>query len=344
MEIALRSPYNKLCLFLDANPSILATKEGRRVLIDAARQADDKGELTDANFEVIHSQTLSLQHLCSDDRLLREFHFRTGSARSRIAQLLTSRNLRIPITRSDGSANLRPPWITLDPASMSQTMTSTGTGPGPIRPTRRVKKETEGPKKLNLSPVARKRPANPAIKPVVRRTNVVRKPSKKAEDEEKIEEEEVDTSSDEDEDDGSTDSGDEDSNEGAEDAIAPVESYQLWGLLVKDNDSNFPTIVSAFDTKEAALLGLVEGTFQHHQAYPEGKRYLRLAASPFWTQKDVSVSEIHDASQESVAGVFLLSDVPPKVWKLFCADASGDAELRLKRAAFAKRCGCLVDV
>ena len=47
MESIIVSPYAALAGYLDRNPDLYRTSEGRRLLIDTARKADDEGALSD---------------------------------------------------------------------------------------------------------------------------------------------------------------------------------------------------------------------------------------------------------------------------------------------------------
>jgi hypothetical protein len=49
------APYAVFSSFLDHHPETYRTVEGRRQLIDAARAADDRGELSDRNYNLIDS-------------------------------------------------------------------------------------------------------------------------------------------------------------------------------------------------------------------------------------------------------------------------------------------------
>lgn len=51
-------PYAAFSSFLDAHPDLYRMPEGRRLLIGAARAADDQGTLSDRNYNLIHSLTL----------------------------------------------------------------------------------------------------------------------------------------------------------------------------------------------------------------------------------------------------------------------------------------------
>jgi hypothetical protein len=222
---------------------------------------------------------------------------------------------------------------------------------GPLRPTRRsaAKEETEPTPAKAISPTTRRRPPRPAIRPF----SLVPKSfsSAKKEDEGKSKEDEPGKDDENDDEDADTDStessgGEEngpekDQNVDGDDS--EPESFQLWGLVVRDGDSRFPVVVSAYADKESALLNLLEGTFQHALAFDDGKRFFKLSVSPFWTEKDVGASELHDMVQETSAASFTVADVPPRVWKMFCSNAQDTMELKMSKLSFAKFCGCYVE-
>ena len=139
--------------------------------------------------------------------------------------------------------------------------------------------------------------------------------------------------------DSSTDSADSESTKDDDEIESPPDSFQLWALLARDGNTNSASVVSAYGDKEKSFLSLIDAVFQHAQLGDE-ERYLKLSVAPFFTERDMSASELHDLVQEIAVTQFSLADLPPRTWKTWCNQSGAPADLKLKRIVFAQERGC----